>query len=108
MDPIIDFALLIHQFGPFPQPGARGVLNPDTIQVLDAETGKVVLHTLGKDFAYGDKGRLLWVIEETTHTEYEIRFRTAARLSYAPPAACFVLSTKNLSSEPTIPPMQID
>ncbi len=73
MDPVIDFAALIRD--------ARlpGVLDPGSICVVDRKTAKAVPHALTEDFAYGDKGRVQWVIEEPTHTEYEIRFRTAAR-----------------------------
>ena len=56
-----------------------GVLDPGSIHVIDSKTGRSVPHALSEDFAYGDKGRVQWVIEDPTHTEYEIRFRTAVR-----------------------------
>ncbi len=54
-------------------------MNPNTIQVVNVKTNKVVPHSLGEGFSFGDKGRVLWVIEDPSHTEYEIRFRTAAK-----------------------------
>jgi len=73
MDPTIDFAELIRD--------ARlpGVFDPGSIHVLDGKTGRRVPHALAEDFAYGDSGRVQWVIEDPAHTEYEIRFRTAGR-----------------------------
>ena len=73
MDPVIDFTSLIAQAG------VAGVLDPNTIEVVDVKTGKVVPHTLSEDFNHADKGRVLWLIEDPTHTEYKIRFRTAAK-----------------------------
>ena len=84
MDPMIDFTSLIqppdsiyHQG--YPPVAAFGVLNLNTIQVMDSKTGKVVPHALSEHFSYGDKGRVLWLIEDPDHTEYEIRFRNAAK-----------------------------
>ncbi|MBN2292475.1 MAG: VCBS repeat-containing protein [Pirellulales bacterium] len=73
MDPIIDFTSLIRQAN------MRGVLDPNSIEVIDVITGKAVRHALGPDFAYGDRGRVQWVIENPSHNEYDIRFRTAKK-----------------------------
>ena len=80
MDPVIDFTSLIQKPGWIFAPlESLGVLNPNTIQVVDTKTGKVVPHALGENFTFGDKGRILWLIEAPTHTEYEIRFWTVAK-----------------------------
>ncbi len=73
MDPMIDFTSLIAKAG------AEGVLDPNTIEVVDVKTGQVVPHSLSEDFNHGDKGRVLWLIEDPAHTKYEIRFQTAAK-----------------------------
>ena len=57
--------------------GLPGVLDPNSIEVIDVATGQVVPHARTEDFAYGDNGRVEWVIEDPAHTDYEIRFRTA-------------------------------
>ena len=71
MDPVIDFGRLIKEAG------LPGVLDPGSVIVVDVKTGESVPHALHEDFAYGDKGRVEWVIAHPTHREYEIRFRTA-------------------------------
>ena len=71
MSPVIDFAALIEQAG------VPGVFDPNSIQVADVRTGEVVAHARTEDFAYSDRGRLEWVIQDPSHTEYEIRFSTA-------------------------------
>jgi len=73
MDPMIDFTSLISKAG------AAGVLDPNTIRVVNANTDKVVPHALSEDFNHEDQGRVLWLIEDPAHTKYEIRFRTAAK-----------------------------
>ena len=57
--------------------GLPGVLDPNSIEVIDSATGQTVPHARTEDFAYGDSGRVEWVIEDATHKDYEIRFRTA-------------------------------
>jgi len=73
MDPLIDFTALIRRAG------AGGVLDLNSIQVFDTKTDKVVPHVLSEQFNYGDNGRVLWLIDDPAHVEYEIRFRTAAK-----------------------------
>ena len=68
MDPAIDFGQLIRAAG------LSGVLDPNSIRVLDANDGSPVDHARTDDFAYGDKGRVEWVIRDPTHTQYEIQF----------------------------------
>jgi len=78
LDPVIDFASLAHDTG--------GMFNPNSVQVVNSKTGEVVPHALSSDFTYGDKGRVLWLIEDPAHKEYAIRFSTATkRPPLAPP-----------------------
>jgi len=71
MSPVIDFGAIIAERQ------LPGVLDPNSVQVVDLATGEVVEHAMTEDFAYGDKGRVEWTITGPSHTEYEIRFRTA-------------------------------
>ncbi len=77
LDPVVDFAALIREAG------LPGVLDPASVTVVDTATGAVVPHALSDDFTYGDKGRVQWVVEDPTHRQYEVRFRTVARQSGA-------------------------
>lgn len=72
LDPAIDFPDFIRQSG------AMGVLDPNSIEVRNTATDKPVPHTLTEDFAYGDKGRVEFVVADPSHTEFEIRFTTVA------------------------------
>ncbi len=56
---------------------APGVFDPNSIEVVDVASGEPIAYARSEDFAYGDRGRIEWVIEDPTHTEYQIRFRTA-------------------------------
>lgn len=71
LDPTIDFGARIEQAD------LPGVLDPNSIVVLDVAAGAVVPHAL-EGFAFSDKGLVQWVITDPSHTEYEIRFSTAA------------------------------
>ena len=77
MDPAIDFAEIIRQRR------LPGVLDPNSIDVVNLTTGKVVPHARTDDFAYGDKGRIEWVIRHPRHKRYLIRFKTSKK---RPPA----------------------
>jgi hypothetical protein len=70
MSPVIDFKTLIAYAG------LPGVLDPNSISLLDVVDGATIAYALTEDFAYGDKGRIEWVIENPAHTMYEIRFQT--------------------------------
>lgn len=70
LDPRIDFPKLIREAG------VRGVLNPNSIDVIDIATGKAVPHALTEDFAYSDRGRVEFVVADPDHRDFEIRFRT--------------------------------
>lgn len=73
LDPTIDFPEFIRAAG------ASGVLDPNSIEVINLATGKSVPFARHEDFAYGDRGRLEWVIESPKHKRFAIRFRTAAK-----------------------------
>jgi len=79
-DPLIDFGRLIREAD------LPGVLDPNSIQVRDARTGELVSHALAEEFAYGEAGRVQWVIEEPTQLDYEIHFRTVKRRPALRPA----------------------
>ena len=70
IDPVVDFAKIIQQRK------ISGVLDPNSIDVVNLATGKVVPHARTSDFAYGDKGRIEWVIRDPQHKRYLVRFRT--------------------------------
>ncbi len=87
MDPRIDSGALVDD----------GVLDPNSIRVIDLADGRTVPHALSKDFGYGDVGRVEWLIDDPTHTEYEIRFRTApARPALRPAKYTPVIGTGDL------------
>ena len=71
--PLIDFGDLIARAG------APGVLDPNSIAVVDLASGASVDFARSQDLAYGDSGRIEWTIDEPGHGEYEIRFNTAAQ-----------------------------
>ena len=73
LDPMVDFAKIIRQRR------LPGVLDPNSIHVVNLTTGKAVPHARTGDFAYGDKGRIEWVIRDPTHKRYGIRFKTSKK-----------------------------
>lgn len=81
IDPRIDFAAVIRKAK------LPGVLNPNSIRVVDAATGEVVPCAVTEDFAYGDAGRIEWVVTDPAHKVYEIRFQTADKRPPMKPAA---------------------
>lgn len=80
MDPEIDFAERIRAAC------ADGRLDPDSIEVVNVATGESVPRAVTEDFAYGDRGRVEWVITNPAHTEYEVRFRTTDVRRWPAPA----------------------
>ena len=70
MSPVIDFGAMISQAG------LPGVMDPNAIEIIDLADHAIIPHARTEDFAYGDKGRLEWVIKNSSHTRYEIRFAT--------------------------------
>ena len=71
--PVLDFGALIKQAG------ASGVLDVNSIEVINLATNTNIEYGRSEDFAYGDKGRLEWAITHPTHRQYEIRFTTAPK-----------------------------
>lgn len=84
-DPIVDFSEFIRQAG------LRGVLDPNSISVLNLADRKEIPVAVSEDFSYGDRGRLEWVIESPDQLQYEIRFRVVTErpqrtlASFTPP-----------------------
>ena len=72
LDPTIDFPEFIREAG------VDGVLDPNSIEVHNATTNETIPHALTEDFAYGDKGRVEFVVANPRHREFEIRFQTIA------------------------------
>ena len=69
MDPVIDFGRIIRAAK------LTGRLDPNTIEVTNSATGRRVECAVTDDFAYGDTGRVEWVVEDPAHLEYETRFQ---------------------------------
>ncbi|HPA45306.1 MAG TPA: VCBS repeat-containing protein [bacterium] len=82
VDPEIDFGSAIAGAG------LDGVLDPNSIQVIDTATGKSMPCAVTEDFSYGDKGRIEWVVTNPTHRGYEIRFRVVSERPFREPASC--------------------
>ncbi|MFA6240925.1 MAG: VCBS repeat-containing protein [Candidatus Hydrogenedentales bacterium] len=72
IDPIIDFEAIIENAG------LSGVLDPNSIEVVNVETGDPIPHALSEAFAHGDKGRVEWVAAEPSWRSFEIRFKTTS------------------------------
>jgi len=61
IDPEIDFTALIRQLG------VPGVLDPQSIRVINLKSDNIVPHTLSETCSYGDRGRVGWVVEDPAH-----------------------------------------
>lgn len=72
MDPAINFGELLRGAN------ASGVLDPNSIEVVNLATKEPIPHALGETFSNDDTGRVEWVITHPEHKSYEIRFSTAA------------------------------
>jgi len=79
MDPAIDFPEFIRTAA------ADGVLDPNSIEVRNTATNATIPRAVTEDFAYGDKGRVEFIVGNPDHREFEIRFRTNARRSHLQP-----------------------
>jgi hypothetical protein len=73
LDPAIDFSEFIRAAS------VDGVLDPNSVKVCNTSTNETVPHALTEDFAYGDKGRVEFVVADPKHRNFEIRFQTIAR-----------------------------
>ena len=71
--PEIDFAALASEAG------VAGVLDPNSIEVREADTGAAVEYALGEDLRYGEWGRIEWSIGDRLCRAYDIRFSTVDR-----------------------------
>lgn len=80
LDPMINFAELISQAQ------LRGVLDPNSISVVNLADGSDVSVAVTEDFSYGDGGRLEWVVERPEDLKYEIRFRVVPERLHRQPA----------------------
>ncbi len=47
--------------------------------MINPATGRQVECAVTDDFAYGDTGRVEWVVEDPAHLEYEIRFQVTEK-----------------------------
>jgi len=72
LDPSVDCGRVIRDHG------GSGVLDPNSLEVVNLVTGKPVPFARTEDFAYGERGRLEWVVRDPAHTRFEIRFRDVA------------------------------
>ena len=73
LDPDINFSDWIREAG------GVGVLDTNSIEVINLATGKRIPFAYHEEFAYGDRGRLQWVATAPDHRQFEIRFRTVAK-----------------------------
>lgn len=79
IDPVIDFTAIIQ--------GAHlpGVLDPNSIEVVNLATKQIEPHALNQDFRNGNKGHVRWLARQPSHREFEVRFKTGATRSFLPP-----------------------
>ncbi|MEO2015022.1 MAG: VCBS repeat-containing protein [Fuerstiella sp.] len=70
LNPAIDFPEFIRTAG------VNGVLDPNSIEVRNATTDATIPHNLTEDFAYGDKGRMEFIVADSDDRVFEIRFQT--------------------------------
>ncbi|HCK52802.1 MAG TPA: hypothetical protein DIC23_06260 [Planctomycetaceae bacterium] len=73
LDPLVDFDKALSAID------APGVLDPNSIQVREMGTGRVVAHSLGDSFGVGNSGHVQWVAARPNQRAYEIHFRTTAK-----------------------------
>ncbi len=81
MDPTVDFGEFLRQAGD------DGMLDVNSIEVIDAVTHEKMPCAITEDFAYADKGRVEWVITDPAHTVYLLRFSSTAQRQLPRPAA---------------------
>ncbi len=81
LDPVIDFGDLIRQTG------LAGVLDPNSIRIIDTQANEPVPHAIGGGLAYGDRGRVEWVVADPTHTQYSLGYRVVRHRPVLEPPA---------------------
>ncbi len=59
IDPVIDFS------GWTADAGLTGVADPNSVEVINSATGRIVPHAMAEDFAYTDSGRVEFVAEDS-------------------------------------------
>ena len=69
LDPRIDFAKWIRSSG------LRGVVDTNSITVINRSTGEPVPHGLAEDLAYSESGRIEFVVADPMQRDFEIRFQ---------------------------------
>ena len=99
LDPEIDFGAFIRKVG------RKGVLDPASIEVTDAVTGERVPHALGESFAYGDRGRVEFVVADPSSRAFTLRFRVAAARPPGRPQRHTPLLSRERLRARTIPAM---
>lgn len=77
--PRVPFSLEIDFGKKLDEVGVSRVLDPNTIVVVNGASGEYVPCAVTEDFAYGDKGRVEWVITNPVHRKYDVRFQTAPK-----------------------------
>jgi len=70
MDPVINFEKIISDAG------LPGMLDPNSIAIINKSTGQSIPFILSEDFSYNDNGRLKWTITDPAHKTFEIHFLT--------------------------------
>ena len=73
IDPRLDLGKAIHEAG------GSGVLDPNSIEVIDSSTGKAIPFARTDDFAYGDVGRIEWVVTDAGIATTKCGFATRPR-----------------------------
>jgi hypothetical protein len=81
LDPRLDLGRVIRDAG------GSGVLDPNSIEVVDSTTGDTIPCARTDDFAYGDVGRIEWVVTNPNNRNYEVRFREAPQRPALQPQA---------------------
>jgi hypothetical protein len=79
-DPEIDFGTQIRNAG------LSGVLDPNSVSVIDVAGKVAVPFGMSEQFAHGDRGRLEWVIDDPSHTVYDVHFRIVPKRPALRPA----------------------
>ena len=84
MDPVMISAQLIRDAG------VSGDVEPQFDSRVGCERRRPVDHAMTDDFAYGDKGRVEWVVRDPTHTQYDNSFPRRAKTAAAGTADPYV------------------
>jgi len=80
LDCEIDFSSIIREAN------VPGVLDPNSIEVINLLTGSVEPHALSQHFRNGNCGHVRWVAQSPRDKDYEIRFQTVESRSFLKPS----------------------